>query len=741
MKTLLRSFAGGEISQELYGRVDLTKFQTGLALCQNFEVRPHGPVTRRPGFEHVIEVKEPGARLIPFSFSADQTVVLEFGDEYLRFHIAGDTLLEANDAIVSIAGDLVEVTGHGYPIGKWVFIGNRFFVVATTPSADTFTVDNLDGSTGAPAGATCALVYEIATPYAVANLFGLHYAQDSDVLTITTTTHAAAELVRAGATSWSLTDIDFAPSSTVPTGVAVVETAPTATNLSPQNYVVTAIGADQVTESLPSSIVSASNNLTIAGNYNTVSWSAVAGATRYNIYKQRGGSFGYIGQTISTSIVDDNVLPDQTKGPPEDIYELNTGAGDYPAAVTYYEQRRWLAGTTDDPQKVWATRNGTDSNLTSSLPSQDDDGLEFRIAAQQQNAIRHLVPLYDLIALTAGGEFRIFSDNAPSITPTSLSIKPQGYSGASDVQPVLTSSSVLYVQAQGSRVRELAADSQSATASFKSVDISILAPHLFDGHTVLDMAYSRAPDQTLWCVRSDGVLLGLSYVPDQQVYGWHQHITDGLFKSVCAVAEGSEDVLYAVVERTIDGRTVQLIERRRSRLWTAAEDAFYVDSGLTYDGAPTTNITGLWHLEGETVDVLADGAVHPRRVVTSGAITLDASYSVVHVGLPYTSRLRTLPLALEVAAAGQGTTKNVNEVHLRVAQSSLVKAGPSFDKLTRYPARAVSDDYGQPPALRTGELSFKVTPSWAQDGSVCVEQDQPLPLTVLSMALDVTTGG
>jgi hypothetical protein len=741
VKILLRSFAAGEITPELYGRVDLTKNQTGLALCQNFEVRPHGPATRRPGYEHVVEVKTTGARLIPFAFSADQTVVLEFGNAYLRFHIAGDTLLEAGKAIVSIAADLVTVTGHGYAVGKWVFIGGRFYKVATTPSANTFTVDNLDGTNGAPTGATAAQVYEIATGYATANLFKLHYAQDSDVLTVTSTLYPARDLARGGATSWTITDIDFAPSAAVPTGVGVVATVPTATNLSPQKYVVTAIAADQVTESLASSIATASNNLSIAGNYNTLSWSAVAGATRYNVYKQRGGSFGYIGQTVSLSIVDDNVLADLTKSPPEDIFELNTGAGDYPAAVTYYEQRRWFAGTADEPQTIWATRNGTQSNLTSSLPSQDDDGLEFRIAAQQQNAIRHLLPLTDMIALTAGGEFRVFSDNAPSITPTSLSIKPQGFSGASDVQPVLTSGSILYVQAQGSRVREFASDGQSATASFKSVDVSILAPHLFDGYTIIDMAYSRAPDQTLWAVRSDGVLLGLSYVPDQQVYGWHQHTTDGLFKSVCTVAEGSEDVLYAVIERTINGRTMQLIERRRSRLWVDAEDAFYVDSGMTYDGVPTSSITGLWHLEGETVSILADAAVHPTRVVTNGAVTLDASYSVVHIGLPYSSRLRTLPLSMEAAAAGQGTRKNVNEVHIRVAQSSLVKAGSTFDKLTSFPARAVSDDYGQPPALRTGELSFKITPTWSQDGAVCVEQDQPLPLTVLSMTLDVTTGG
>ena len=152
------------------------------------------------------------------------------------------------------------------------------------------------------------------------------------------------------------------------------------------------IDVDGVTESLASSVVSTTNNLTVSGNYNTISWTSTAGY-RYNVYKKRGGAFGYIGQVVaagaSSSIVDDNVQADTTKTPPENIYTLNTATGEYPSAVGYYEQRRWFAGTTNDPQTVWATRNGTESNLTSSVPSQDDDGLEFRIASRQQNTIRH----------------------------------------------------------------------------------------------------------------------------------------------------------------------------------------------------------------------------------------------------------------------------------------------------------------------------------------------------------------
>lgn len=819
MKTLLRSFAGGEITPELYGRIDLTKYQTGLATCRNFTVLPHGPAARRPGFKFRVEARDStrAVRLIPFSYSADQTVVLEFGHLTIRFLVGGNALLEANVAISSIVGSTVTTgSAHGYTSNDDVYIGSRFHRITVT-GANTFTTADRWGNATTASGANVARVYTVASPYTETDLFALHFAQDSDILTITHPSYAARELKRLGATNWTLTSVSFTPTLAAPAGLAVTPTIATAGNESPQSYVITAVAADGITESLASDAVSTSNNLAVSGNYNTLTWTPDASVYRYRLYKQRGGSYGYVGQaplitgeTISSitrvtttatlttaanhnlsngdvvkvsgatpaqyngtftitvtgpttftytmgsdpgasaspvgsyiaieAIVDDNVLADTSVTPPEDLITLNTGSGEYPSAVTYYEQRRWFAGSGNYPQTVWATRNGTQSNLTSSVPSRDDDGLEFRIASQQQNAIRHLMPLSDIIALTVGGEFRIFADNAPNITPTSLSIKPQGYSGASNVQPALAQGSILYVQAQGSRIRELAYNWQNS--AYSSIDISIMAPHLFNGYSVTDLAYVRAPVPTLWAVRSDGTLLGMTYVPEQQVYGWHQHVTDGTFESVCVVSEGLEDVLYVVVRRTIASRTVRYIERLQSREFTAQEDAFFVDSGLTYDGSPVSTVTGLWHLEGKAVQILADGAVHPSRTVSGGSITLDDTYSVIHVGLAYTSDLKTLPLALENrAAAGQYLTKNVNGVALRVTQSSLVKAGPSFAKLTEFPARDHTDPYDSPPALRTGELRFAIGPNWNADGAVCLRQDQPLPLNVLGIALDVATGG
>lgn len=822
-KLLLRSFAGGEITPELAGRLDLTKYQTGLSLARNFVTLPHGPAARRPGFEFTNEAKDStqAVRLIPFAFSASQTAVLEFGNLYIRFHIDGGTLLEATKAISSIAGSTVNTTAaHGYSTGDWVYIGSRYHKV-TVVDADTFTTTDLWGVATTASGSTAARVYTLTSTYAAADLFDLHFTQSADVITLTHPSYPARELKRLGATNWTLTNVSFAAPTNAPTGLTVTPTIGTAGNESPQKYVVTAVQSDGVTESLASAPSGTDNNLTVAGNYNTVTWDGVNGVFRYNVYKLRGGIYGYIGQVIPVagstvsissisrtsiaytvtvvtssahgfitsdhvlieatgvpsfdgawhvtvinsttftyesdkktadsattgnasipvlSLVDDNVLADTTQSPPEDIITLNSGVDDYPTATTYHEQRRWFAGTNEKPQVVWATRTGTEANLTSSLPSRDADGLELRVASMQNNQIRHLVPLADLIAFTAGGEFRIFSDNAPAITPTSVSIKPQGYSGASNVQPVVSSGSVLYVQAQGSRIRELAYNWESN--AYKTVDVSIMAPHRFNGYSVDQLAYARAPEPTLWVVRDDGVLLGMTYVPDQQVYGWHAHDTDGTFESVCVVAEGNEDVLYAVINRSIDGRTVRYIERLRTRIFTALEDAFFVDCGLTYDGVATTTIGGLYHLEGETVSILADGAVEPAQEVVNGSITLAVAASKVHVGLPITADLRTLPLAMEGAqAAGQGTVKNINKVHLRVSQSSIVKAGPTFDRLREYPARAVTDPYGSPPALRDGELALSIDASWNQDGALCVRQDLPLPLTVLSMTLELQSGG
>lgn len=754
IKSLFRSFAAGIIGSELYGRLDLTKFATGLAKCINFWVLPHGPVQNRPGFGYVLEVKDSTkrTRIVPFSYNTEQTFLIEFGDQYVRWHTNGGTLLETSQSITAVTKanpGVVTKVAHGYNNGDWLYLssmvgmtelGGRYVKVANK-TADTFELTDIHGGAntnttnyGAFTSGNMARVYTLSTPYLEADLFDLHFVQSADVLTITHPTYAPRELRRLGATNWQLSTITFAPTISTPAAPTVTSSGGGATTYS---YKVTAIASETLEESLGSAAGSVTGvALSTAGAYNTITPAAVSGAVRYNVYRLFNGLYGYVGQTDGSAFKDENIAPDVSQTPPEANTPF-TGASNYPGAVGYHEQRRCFGGTDNKPQNFWATRSATENNLSYSIPTRDDDAIAFRIAAREVNRIRHIVSLDQLILLTSGGEWKIAPQNSDVLTPTSAAPKPISTEGASNVQPAVTSSAIIFVQESGSRLREMKYKWEANGYDVR--DISIMAPDLFDGYTIVDLAYAKTPNKMVWCVRSDGTLLGLTYLPEHDVLGWHEHTTDGLFESVACVKEGSEHFLYAVVKRTINNRTVRYVERLHTRRFTDAADAFFVDSGLTYDSSATTTITGLWHLEGEEVAVLADGAEHPRVTVTNGAITLEGEASTVQIGLPITADVQTLPLAFEAQAFGQGIEKNVNEAALRVKDSSGYKIGPNFDELVERTQRS-DEPYGTAPALYTGVEHITIMPEWGGDAQICIRQEAPLPVTILSMTLEVAIG-
>lgn len=682
VRIVQRSFGGGEISPDMFGRYDDAKYQAGVAKCLNFMVKPQGPAENRPGFGFVREVNDStkAVRLISFTYSTTQTMIIELGAGYFRFHTQGATLL----------------------------------------------------SGGIP--------YEIANPYAEADLFDIHYVQSADVLTLVHPNHAPRELRRMGATNWQLSTISFAATIARPTGLALTLSGDT-THMYRYSYVVTAVSDDDdgaVYESSRSVAASIMSNLYETGSRVNLTWNAVTGAAYYNVYKNVGGLYGYIGQSTTNSFRDENIAADLSKTPP--IYDsVFSASGDYPGAVSYFEQRRVFAGTLNAPQNIWMTKSGTEANMSYSLPTMDDDRIAFRVAAREANTIRHIVPLTQLMLLTGAAEWRVTSVNSDAITPNTISVRPQSYVGASNVQPLIINNSLLYGAARGGHIRELGYNWQSN--GFISNDISLRAAHLFDTFTITDMAFAKAPYPVAWFVSSTGKLLGLTYVPDHQIGAWHQHETDGAFESCAVVAEGDEDFLYCVVKRTINGSQKRYIERLHSRQFIAQADAFFVDCGLTYDGAETSTISGLGHLEGKTVSILGDGAVQPQKVVSGGSITLDYPASVVHVGLPYAADLETLPvaLALKDGSFAQGHLKNVNKLWLRVLRSSGIFAGPDADHLVEAKQRT-TERYGSPPELKTDEIELTLTPTWGATGTLYVRQAYPLPLTVVSLSAEVALG-
>lgn len=844
-KILRASFDGGELDPELYGRVDLAKFQTGLKKCRNFITRPQGAAINRAGLEFVKEVKysDKVTRLIPFIFSPTQAYVIEFGDQYVRFHTEAATILEASQNITGVTSAnpaVATISSHGYANGDEVYIDSlpgdfavlngRYLRIANVATHTFELQDELGNDIDASAfgaytsGGTASRPLEYATPYLEADLFDLTFAQAADTVTITHTGYAPRELVRLGALSWSLGTITFAPGIAAPDNVAVAATVGSGTDK--HAYVVTSLSDTGLEESLASDValgashnISAitqanpgvittgtphnlavngliyisgvggmvelvdayyrvntvpagstltikdldgnvidtsgytaytsggtvehafiTNDLTTAGNYNTITGDAVSGAVRYNIYKAVNGIYGYIGQTddITVGFVDDGYTADLLSTPPINRTPFGS-ASNYPGAVAYYDQRRAFAGTLNQPQTSWTTRPGTESNLSYSIPSQDNDGLTYTLDARQVNQILHLVPLTDLLTLTNTGEWKVNSGSADALTPSTVKARQQGTAGASKNTPLIAGNTVLYVEARGSHVAAMKFALESN--AYGSEDVSLLAPHLVDGYTINDWTFQRAPYPVAWATRSDGRLLGMTFVPKQEVQAWHSHDTpDGLFESVCAIPESTnEDMVYAVIERTIDGNTRRYIERMHVRRFTTIEDAFFVDSGLTYDGAATDTITGLWHLEGEEVIALADGNVVRGLTVTDGTVTFDSEFSKIHIGLSYVPELETLPAVLQAEALSQGAAKNVNRVHLRVNDSRGFYAGPASDLLREYPQRT-SEAWGDPADTVSGVLDELIDGDWNQEGGIIIQQQDPLPLSILSIAMEVALG-
>jgi len=773
VRSFTRAFSSGEVSPELFGHFDLARMAQAVATMRNFIALPHGPAANRTGTEFVKEVGGNSAtkvRLAPFSYNNTQTFAIEVGSGFLRWHTLGATLLYTATAWVSnrpyFVADLVTFGGNTYACTVAVTsttdpaTDGAHWRLAAYNGATTYGVGDLVTSAGStwyslaaantgntpnisptwwyalPADGT----YEIPNPYVEAELFDIHYTQSADVLTLVHPSHPPLELRRYGPSNWQLAQPTFQPTISAPTAPVATPTGAGATAYS---YVATAVSStNNLEESVASSAASCNNDLTLAGHSNVLTCTAPSGAARVNWYKLANGLYGYIGQMApGTSFTDANITADVSHTPPVMDAGFAAGSTTYPAAVGYFEQRRVFAGWSAGPQNLIATRSGTESNIGYHIPTLSDDRIAFRIAAREASAVRHIVPLQNLILLTATNEFKVASADGSALTGANVNVRPQAYVGANNVQPVVVNSTVLYAASRGGRVREMSYYWQGQ--SYQSSDISLMAPHLFDYLNVVDMTLAKAPYPILWCVNDAGALLGMTYVPEQQISAWHRHDTDGLFESCCAVSENGEDMLYLAVKRTINGAAKRYVERLHSRRAATAADSFYVDCGLTYSGAPVTTLSGLGHLEGKTVSILGDGAVMPQQVVTGGALpsALPAACSKIQLGLPITADLQTLPLAVDgIPDFGQGRQKNVNKVYLRVASSSSIFAGPSFTSLREFKQRT-TEPYGSPPNLVSGEVEIVLDNAWGSSGQVCVRQPNPLPLTIVSATLDVAVGG
>lgn len=603
----------------MLSRVDTSKYAFGLRTCRNAYVRKDGGVSNRPGSEFVCEIKDSTktVRLIPFIFNDTQTYMLEFGDQYIRIikngvqqtltaqNITGIT--NANPAVVTYSGsdtyangDEVYISGIVGAISTYLN-GRNFKVANVNTGTNTFELKYMDGTTNVnstsfgsyTSGGTVAEVYTLSSPYVEADLQDLQFSQSADVITISHKSYTPKELSRTSDTSWSLDTISFIPNVSGPsTGTGPT---PTVTNNSGATdithaYTITSVRPDTNEESLVGSSDGEAGKSTLSdASYMTIDWTGVLSGYYYNIYKDSKGG-AYLGTTTANTFNDIGQAVDYGELAPTEIFfegsRILSTSNNYPACVVYCQQRRIFANSNNNPETGWASRIGSYTNYTRKIPISDDGTVIFSLAGNKVNEIKHLLSLGRLVILTSGGVHSLEGDGNGIITPGQVNPKQHSSFGATSLSPVIVGGSALYVQANGSAIRDIGFTYE--VDGYRGNDVTAFASHLFRGHEIESWSYQESPESIVWAVRDDGKMVALTYIAEQQILAWHRHDTDGTYEQVCCIPEGNEYSIYTVVNRTINGSTKRYIERSTTRLIGDIEDLVLLDCSLSYDGRNTS---------------------------------------------------------------------------------------------------------------------------------------------------------
>ena len=565
------------------------------------------------------------------------------------------------------------------------------------------------------------LAYEIASPYLEAELFEIKYAQSADVMYICHPNHAVRKLSRTGHTAWTLTEVDFTNGPYLDSNIST-----TTFHLSAHT-----VGAGRT---LTASATTGINNNT---GFQT---------TDVGRLVQFRDGYGKITARTSTTVVTIEILKDTGSSSSSTDWSLGafSDTTGHPSCVTFFEQRLVFAATLSQPQTLFFSKSGDYENLDENRGGTiaDDDAIIYTIASNQVNAIRFMTSTRTLIIGTAGGEFTVSGGGTDvAITPTNILIKKQSNNGSANIDAIAAGNATLFLQRAKRKVRELAYNFD--VDGYLAPDMTILAEHITETG-ITQMAYQQEPNQIIWMVRTDGQLIGLTYQREQQVTAWHRHIFGGSFNSGNTVCESvavipTDDTEYqtwVIIKRTINGLTKRYVEYINNFDFAEADDTSFnfLDSQLAYDGSTTLTISGLDHLEGETVSILANGATHPNKTVSSGSITLNRSSTKVKVGLPYTSLLQTMRLdAGSQNGTSQSKTKRIYEITVRLYESLGIEVGPDLNNMERIPFRSSADPMDSSLGVFTGDKEVEFRGNYETDGFIFVRQDQPLPLTVLSL--------
>lgn len=367
-----------------------------------------------------------------------------------------------------------------------------------------------------------------------------------------------------------------------------------------------------------------------------------------------------------------------------------------------------------------------------------DCALDLDLLAGDLSPVSWMAASKNLVVGSFGGERAIGEQNlANAFGPTNAKVDISSAQGSRDVPPAVIGSDVLYIDRSGRRIRRsgLALDPQDAA------DLSVLAEHIGASSPFIDSAWQQSPSSVFWLAQADGSLSGLTYDRAQDVVAWHRHDIGGDVLALCSIPspDGTRDDLWLVVRRVLGGVMKYYLEVMPDdfALGRPVADQCFLDSSLTYEGTATMTVSGLDHLKGQTVQALAHGFVVPDLVVSpTGTVTFPSMYSKVHIGLHHPSRIRTMRLEKSPDGVSQGKIGRIHRVVLRLMDSVGVKVGPSFTKMDLKEFRIATMPMDDAVPIQTMDLACDFPGDYDDANYVCIEQGQPLPLTILSAAIE-----
>jgi hypothetical protein len=630
-------------------RVDNDFYKSGVKTLENMKILPQGGAVSREGTAFVNEVKDSSkaTRLIRFEFSTDQAYIIEMGDLYMRFYKDNAVITDTDLVITGITKAdpaVVTYTGTDPSNGDQVFINNvvgmteinhdkLFYTVSNVDTgANTFEVQDRDAVdvdssayTTYSSGGTVSPITELATSFTEAQIFDVDFVQSADVLFMVHPSHEPVELSRTSDTDWTLAETSFTD------GPYLTENS-TATTLG-----LSGTGASTITITA-SSIVGINDGTgfqtTDVGRL--IRWQDPANDWHYYQIDTRS----------STTVVICTRLSDATPSATTATEGWRLGAWSdttgHPETIAFYEQRLFYGATATQPDTVWGS--ATDDFVNFTPGTNDSDAVSYTLATTRVNRIRWLRPHSLLRIGTSGGEFTLGgSDTSSAITPTNVKVKRESTYGSTTVKPLSIGNATLFWQRAGKKLRELVFNFE--VDGLDSPDLTLISEHI-SSTGVKEMTYQSEPDSIIWVVRTDGELIGLTYMRSENVVGWHRHPLGGpagtAAESITSIPISDQDQVWTVVNRTINGTTRRYIERITDNFLgdsnNTVKDAVFVDSSCSFTGETpdatltpgATTGTSITFTAGSAVFASTDVGRHIRTSTTDadGVIT-EAKATIV----------------------------------------------------------------------------------------------------------------